>query len=117
MPPSRGLPEASRYAGGASLFRRTKVRRNDRNFVATKQMESCYDTITTQNLEKTMTTISIKGMSCQHCVASTKKALEEVPGISNVDVNLEKGEASYDGEVAIDVVKEAITRIGFEPGS
>ena len=61
-----------------------------------------------------MTTISIKGMSCQHCVASTKKALEEIPGISNVEVNLERNEASYDGDVAAKIVKEAITRIGFE---
>jgi len=61
-----------------------------------------------------MTTILIKGMSCQHCVASVKKALEEIPGISSVDVNLEKAEASYDGDVEISLVKEAIIKIGFE---
>ena len=61
-----------------------------------------------------MATISIKGMSCPHCVASTKKALEEVEGISNVEVNLEKNEATYDGNVEAGVVKEAITKIGFE---
>lgn len=61
-----------------------------------------------------MAIVSIKGMSCPHCVASTKKALEEIPGVSNVDVNLEKAEASYDGDVSADLVKEAITRIGFK---
>ena len=61
-----------------------------------------------------MATVSIKGMSCQHCVASTQKALEEIPGVSNVVVNLEKGEASYEGNVAPEVVQEAITKIGFE---
>lgn len=61
-----------------------------------------------------MATVSIKGMSCPHCVASTKKALEEIPGVSNVDVNLEKAEASYDGDVSRDIVKEAITKIGFK---
>ncbi len=61
-----------------------------------------------------MATVSIKGMSCQHCVASTKKALEEIPGISNVEVNLDKGEARYDGDVDADVIKDAITKIGFE---
>lgn len=61
-----------------------------------------------------MATVSIKGMSCQHCVASTQKALEEVPGVTNVQVNLEKGEASYDGDVSAEVIKEAITKIGFE---
>jgi copper chaperone len=61
-----------------------------------------------------MPTVSIKGMSCQHCVASTKKALEEISGISNVEVNLEKNEARYDGDVDINIVKDAIKRIGFE---
>lgn len=61
-----------------------------------------------------MATVSIKGMSCQHCVASTKKALEDIDGVTNVDVNLEKNEASYDGDVDAGVVKEAITKIGFE---
>ena len=61
-----------------------------------------------------MATVSIKGMSCPHCVASTKKALEGIPGISNVAVNLEKAEASYDGDVDGDIVKEAILKIGFE---
>lgn len=61
-----------------------------------------------------MTTVSIKGMSCQHCVASTKKALEAIPGISNVDVNLEKAEANYDGDVDVSVIKETLIKIGFE---
>ena len=53
-------------------------------------------------------------MSCPHCVASTKKALEEIPGVSNVTVNLEQAEATYAGNVSTDIVKEAITKIGFE---
>ncbi len=61
-----------------------------------------------------MTTVKIKGMSCQHCVKSTIEALEKLPGISNVEVNLEKGEASYEGEIMIQTVKESIEKIGFE---
>ncbi|MCF8056118.1 MAG: heavy-metal-associated domain-containing protein [Desulfocapsa sp.] len=61
-----------------------------------------------------MTTVSIKGMSCPHCVASVTKALEEIAGISNVVVDLAKNEASYEGDVGAEVVKEAITKIGFE---
>lgn len=62
----------------------------------------------------TMATVKIKGMSCQHCVGSTREALEKIPGIKNVAVDLEKGEASYEGEVDAEAVKEAITAIGFE---
>ena len=61
-----------------------------------------------------MITMKIKGMSCQHCVNSTRKALEAVPGISNIQIDLAKGEASFDGNVDIQAAKEAIIRIGFE---
>ena len=61
-----------------------------------------------------MTTIAIKGMKCPHCVASTKKALEEIAGISNVRVDLEKKQATYDGDVDREKVKNAIAKIGFE---
>lgn len=61
-----------------------------------------------------MASVKIKGMSCQHCVASTTKALEALSGISSVEVDLEKGEARYQGEVDEQAVKEAIQKIGFE---
>lgn len=61
-----------------------------------------------------MTTVKIKGMSCGHCVNSTKEALEKIPGVSDVKVDLEKGEATFQGEVDSKIVKEAITKIGFE---
>ena len=61
-----------------------------------------------------MNQVKIKGMSCGHCVASTTKALEDIPGISNVVVHLDKGEATYDGEVDRRIIQEAITKIGFE---
>ena len=61
-----------------------------------------------------MTRIKVKGMSCQHCVESTRKALEAIPGISNIQIDLAKGEAAFDGQVDIQTVQEAITRIGFE---
>ena len=61
-----------------------------------------------------MATVKIKGMSCQHCVGSTKDALEKIQGIEKVSVDLDKGEATYEGEVSSDTVKQAITAIGFE---
>jgi copper chaperone len=61
-----------------------------------------------------MATVKIKGMRCQHCVGSTKEALEKIQGVTEVKVNLEKGEATYQGEVESKIVKEALTKIGFE---
>jgi len=61
-----------------------------------------------------MTKVKIKGMSCQHCVASATKALEEIPGVSGVQVDLGRGEASFEGEVSIDTIKKAIKKVGYE---
>ena len=61
-----------------------------------------------------MTTVKIKGMRCQHCVKATTKALEDLDGVANVRVDLEKEQATFDGDVSRDVIKEAIAKIGFE---
>ena len=61
-----------------------------------------------------MASVKIKGMSCQHCVASTTKALEAIDGITNVRVDLDQGQAHYDGEVDKKVIEDAISKIGFE---
>jgi copper chaperone len=60
--------------------------------------------------------IKVKGMSCQHCVASVTKALSEIEGITDVQVDLDKGEATFSeqGPVAEQSIKDAITKIGFE---
>jgi len=63
-----------------------------------------------------MESIKISGMSCQHCVASVKKALEALPGISAVTVDLSNGSASFaNNGVAREDIKKAISKIGFEP--
>ena len=63
-----------------------------------------------------MPTIKVKGMSCQHCVASVTTALSEIEGISDVMVSLDKGEATFNenSPVSDQTIKNAITKIGFE---
>ncbi len=64
-----------------------------------------------------MDSIKIKGMSCQHCVGSVKKVLEDISGLSQVTVNLDAGEASFENEgVTREQIRTAISKIGFEPG-
>ena len=43
-------------------------------------------------------TLTIEGMSCQHCVASVKKSLEAVNGVTEADVDLDNGVANIVGE-------------------
>ncbi len=62
-----------------------------------------------------MTTIKISGMSCGHCTSAVSKALNTIDGISDVEVNLEKKEASFNETkpVNTDTIKTAISMIGF----
>jgi copper chaperone len=67
--------------------------------------------------EKVMATImKVKGMSCQHCVMSVTKALNQLEGIKNVQVDLAKGEIRFDNtkEVASNRIENAIQEAGYE---
>jgi copper ion binding protein len=61
-------------------------------------------------------TIKVKGMSCQHCVMSVTKALGQLEGIKNVQVDLAKGEVRFDNtkEVASNRIAKAIEDAGYE---
>ena len=61
-------------------------------------------------------TIKVKGMSCQHCVMSVTKALNQLEGIKNVQVDLAKGEVRFDNtkEVASQRIEKAIEDTGYE---
>jgi copper chaperone len=63
-----------------------------------------------------MATVKIKGMRCGHCVASVTKALSDIDGVKNVQVNLERGEATFDEAKPVDAatIKKVISGIGFE---
>ena len=63
-----------------------------------------------------MTTIKIKGMSCNHCVMSVTKALSKIEGIEHAAVDLKKGEATFDEAKPVDmaVIKEQIRKAGYE---
>jgi copper chaperone len=60
--------------------------------------------------------LKVKGMSCQHCVMSVTKALSQLDGIKNVQVDLAKGEVQFDNtkNTASDRVHKAITDAGYE---
>jgi copper chaperone len=65
-----------------------------------------------------MTTVKIKGMSCQHCVKAVVKALSAIDGVEDVKVDLAKGEASFEEAkpVGMEMVRESIRKAGYEVG-
>ena len=58
--------------------------------------------------------LRITGMTCQHCVRHTREALEKVAGVDKVDVSLEAGEATVEGQAAPDNLLAAIKEAGYE---
>jgi copper chaperone len=63
-----------------------------------------------------MTTIKIKGMSCQHCVMAVSKALGGIEDVKDVHVDLQKGEATFTEVKPVDrkQIRERIKKAGFE---
>ena len=62
------------------------------------------------------TTLSIEGMMCAHCQEKKKKALKEVPGVTEVAVSLEEKNAVVTAEdsVTAEALKAAVTDAGYE---
>ena len=58
--------------------------------------------------------ILIEGMSCKNCVAHVKNALEELAGVSEVEVNLEGKYALVDSTESDDVLKDTIEEEGYD---
>ena len=63
-----------------------------------------------------MKMITVKGMTCQHCVKSVTEAIEKVGGTKNVKVDLDSGKATFDEDSPVDTaaVKQAVEGIGFD---
>lgn len=63
-----------------------------------------------------MTKIKIRGMSFDHCKIAVTKILNRIDGISNVLVDIEAGEASFEEERPIDLkdLKEKLKDAVYE---
>lgn len=63
-------------------------------------------------------TFKIKGMSCNHCVMAVTKALNEVEGITKVQVDLDAGQATVEHGDSVDVkvIIQQIGKAGYEIG-
>ena len=48
----------------------------------------------------TLHILPVEGMTCQGCVASLTRALQTLPGVSRVEVSLERAEARVEADPA-----------------
>ncbi len=66
------------------------------------------------NIEDMTQQFKVTGMNCPHCQSSVKRAIEALPGVESVDVDLKGGSASVVGEVLPAAVIEAVKLAGFD---
>ena len=63
-----------------------------------------------------ITTLSIEGMSCEHCVSHVTKALEAISGVFSAQVNLQQKNAmvEHKDSVTKESLKAAVNEAGYE---
>jgi len=59
-------------------------------------------------------TLSVTGMTCNHCVHSVTKALQAVAGVEKVAVSLAGGRAQVDGKASPDALIHAVEEEGYK---
>jgi uncharacterized protein len=64
-------------------------------------------------------TLTIEGMTCAHCDARVTQAISSVPGVSDIEVSLAKGTASFelnDQEGTVKDIIRAVEQTGYGAG-
>ena len=57
----------------------------------------------------------IDGMSCQHCVAAVKKAVDAIDGVSSSQVEVGSATVNFnDSKTSIDAISGAIQSAGYK---
>ncbi len=59
-----------------------------------------------------MSSIKVEGMRCGHCSSAVKGAMEEA-GAQNVQIDLESGLVSWEGDCSLEQAKNIIDGQGF----
>ena len=62
-------------------------------------------------------TLNVEGMTCDHCVQTIKEAVNNLVGISRVEVDLENKQVAVEYDkalVKLDSITHKIVEIGFE---
>ena len=60
-------------------------------------------------------TYTVTGMTCGHCVSSVTEEVSELPGVNDVQVDLESGRVTVtaDAPVGEDKVRAAVEEAGY----
>ena len=61
----------------------------------------------------TTTEFEIEGMSCEHCVRAVTTALQHVPGVTAVRVEVGKATVTVDGVLSREALANAVAEEGY----
>ncbi|MGA1843376.1 MAG: heavy-metal-associated domain-containing protein [bacterium] len=63
-----------------------------------------------------MRTVTIRGMSCAHCVAEVTRVMEGIEGVEEIAVDLKTGKVTFEETAPVDMetVRERIEEAGYE---
>lgn len=61
-------------------------------------------------------TYDVKGMTCGHCVNAVSSEIAQLPGVTDVAVDLDSGKVTVtsDGPLGVDAVRAAVDEAGYE---
>ncbi|MFI0369413.1 heavy-metal-associated domain-containing protein [Actinomadura sp. 1N219] len=61
------------------------------------------------------TTYTVTGMTCGHCVSSVTEEVEQITGVTGVEVDLPTGRVTVTSDAPIDdaLVKDAVEEAGY----
>ena len=103
------------YTGGAMKLD-SKLLKSRIEELGYKVKRSNIQTLMEKEPELFKMNMGIKGMTCNHCANSVKRALEEVPGVVFVEVNLKENtaEVSVDRKIDTQQLRKAVVGLGYE---
>lgn len=64
-------------------------------------------------------TYTVTGMTCEHCVGAVRGEVAQIPGVTDVQVDLGKGQVTVTSETPIDVetIRASVDEAGYELAS
>jgi copper chaperone CopZ len=63
-----------------------------------------------------ITTVTVSGMTCAHCVRAVFTSLAGVPGIERADVTIGRAVIEHDGTVTAEQIRDAVAVAGYTVG-
>jgi copper chaperone CopZ len=63
-----------------------------------------------------ITTVSVSGMTCAHCVRAVFTSLAGVPGIERAEVTIGRAVIEHNGTVTAEQIRDAVAVAGYTVG-